>query len=322
MQGFRRAFYARAIPEHDAYYMQVNAMSDSPDETLLQFFQRSLLEVDRQKPRRLIIDLRFNFGGDGSKATAIIHEFIRREAARPWKDIYLLTGPRTNGAAMSLISAFLKNVPVSIVGEPTGTALNTVSDAQAYGFPDIGLRQTVTSARSQMSSEDDLADTVQVNYPAPLTFRDYVAGRDPAVDPILRGEDLRSLTVIARQDGGAAMRRAYEARKGLRAAYGWWDDPRFIDIKQTGYDLLNGGRAADAVQLFQLNAERFPDDWMSWENLGRGQTGAGDLKGARESYRCALAIDPENFDRGDLIAAIREGGGEAAVAMPAGCPAR
>ena len=318
--GFRRAFYARAIPQKDAYYAQVNAVSNSRDETYIAFFRRVLKDVDLQKPRRLILDFRYNYGGDGSKATAMIHEFIKREDSPPWKELYILTSGRTGGAAMSVLSAFLENVPVTLIGEPTGVSLNSFADSKAFGFPDIGLKQSVSFLRSQKGESDDMSDSLGVNVPAPFSFADYIAGHDPAVDPILAGAEMRSLPVIALSHGGVAARKVYDARKALRGRFPWWYDPRFIDIKKVGYVLLNAGRGADSVEMFKINAERVPDDWMSWENLGRGQTGAGEIAQARQSYQCAMALDPENFDRGDMMQAIDEGGGSRAIDVATGCP--
>jgi len=319
--GLRRTFYARAIPDKDAYYAQVNAVSNGKDETYIGFFQRILNEVDKQKPRRFILDFRYNYGGDGSKATAMIHEFIKREDNPPWKELYILTSGRTGGAAMAVISAFLQNVPVTLIGEPTGVALNLFADSKDFSFSDIGVTQSVSFAASQMSESGDLSDSVPVSVPAPFSFADYIAGHDPAVDPILAGAEMRSLPVIALNGSGAEARKVYEARKSLHARYAWWNGPRFIDIKTVGYELLRTNRGADSVEMFKINAERVPDDWMRWENLGRGQTGAGQIVQARESYQCAMLLDPQNFDRGDMVAAIDEGGGPKAVKIAPGCPA-
>ena len=40
-----------------------------------------------------------------------------------------------------------------------------------------------------------------------LRHSDYAVGRDPAVDAILGGEEMRSLALVGREDGGLAARR-------------------------------------------------------------------------------------------------------------------
>ena len=317
----RRAFYAQALPEQDAYYVQLNYMSNSAQETFEDFFRRVMGEIDAAKPRRLIVDLRLNGGGDGSKALMMAHEVIRRGPDTPWRELYILVGRRTGGAAVGAIDAFARNTPVTLVGEPTGGMWNAVSDSRAFTFPDTRLRLSVAATFSQFSESDDLSETILPDIPAPFSFADWSAGRDPAIDSILAGREMRSIPVLARMEGGAAARRIDGERRAAFRAYAWWRPLRFNAVKTVGYDLLRANRPTDAMEMFTLMTELYPDHWNSWESLGRAQTNAGDKAAARISYRCALALDPENFDAGDLRAALAEAPGETPT-LPAACPAR
>jgi tetratricopeptide (TPR) repeat protein len=316
---YRRVFHTRALPDQGAYYAQINAVSNARDETFEAFSDRMLKEVDAARPKRLILDFRYNPGGDGSKALPLIREFIKREDSRPWQELYILTGRRTGGAAIIVINEFIKNVPLSLVGEPTGPPLNMASDAVSFAYPATKLRQDVTIRRTQMGNSDDVSLSLPVDVPAAFSFADFTAGRDPALDPILSGQEMRSIAVIALAEGGLAARQAHERRKPLLARYPWWAKPRFDDVKSVGYVLLRSGRAPDAMQIFALMTELYPDHWNSWESLGRAQTAANLKAEARQSYRCALALDPENWDSGDLKTALAEAPNEPR-SLPAGCP--
>lgn len=319
--GLRRVFYARPIPDQDAYYVQLNYMSNSAQETFEDFFRRTLADVDVRKPRRLIIDLRFNAGGDGSKGLMMAHEIVRRGPDTPWREVYILIGRRTSGAAMSAIDAFVRNTPTTLVGEPAGGALNGVSDSRSFLYPDLRLRLSVATSLGQMGEATDISESLLPDVPALWTFEDWAAGRDPAVEAILAGQEMRSVGVIARMDGGAAARALDNARRpGFEQHHAWWRPIRFEAVKSAGYGLMRDGRPADAIEVFTLMTEIYPNEWNSWESLGRAQTAAGDAVAARSSYRCALALDPENFDAGDLRAALAQAPAEAPT-TPAGCPA-
>ena len=314
----RRVFYAKALPAQDAYYAQINYMSNSAQEDFDDFFRRMMREVDAAHPRRLIIDLRYNSGGDGSHGVMMAQEIIRRSANPPWHELYVLVGRRTAGAAISGVDALVRNTPTTLVGEPTGGYYNQSSDAQAFDFPDTHLRLTVAIASAQMSQSNDLSNTIVPDVPAMFSFADWSAGRDPAIDPILAGQEMRSTGVVALMDGGAAARAADVRRRGAYARVAWWRPTSFIDVKTVGYDLLRANRAGDAAEMFTLMAELYPTDWNSWESLGRAQTAQNDLAGARASYRCALLQDPQNFDAPDLHAAIAAAPTERG--FPRGCP--
>jgi hypothetical protein len=315
----RRVFFAQALPAQEAYYAQINYMSNSAQETFEDFFQRMMREVDAARPRRLIIDLRFNAGGDGSKAIMMAQEIVRRGPDTPWRELYILVGRRTGGAAISGLDAFVRNTPATIIGEPTGGQYNSISDSRSFAYPDTHIRVSVAVTTGQMSESNDLSDTILPDIPAPFSFADWRAGRDPAIDPILSGIEMRSVPVLARMEGGAAARRIDGERRTAFRRHAWWRPLRFNAVKTVGYDLLRADRAADSVEMFTLMTELYPDEWNSWESLGRGQTAAGTAADARTSYRCALALDPENFDAGDLRAALAEAPNEPPT-MPAACP--
>jgi hypothetical protein len=319
--GHRRVFYARNLPRQEAYYVQLNYMSNSAQETFEDFFRRVMQEVDAARPRRLIIDVRFNAGGDGSKGLMMAHEIVRRGPDTPWRELYVLVGRRTGGAAIAAIDAFVRNTPTTLVGEATGGQYNTISDSRTFLFADTHIRLNVAATTSQFSESSDLSETIVPDVPAAWSFAEWSAGRDPAVDAILAGREMRSISVIARMDGGAAARALDNARRPQFERYSWWRPIRFNAVKTVGYDLLRANRAADAIEMFTLMTELYPDEWNSWESLGRAQTAANDLAAARASYRCALALDPENFDAGDLRAALAAAPEETPT-MPANCPVR
>jgi hypothetical protein len=307
-----RRFSAAALKEHDAYYVQAHQIDG---DELVPMFRKAMTEVDALQPRRLILDLRHNFGGDGSVLTGFVHELVRREGARPWKELYLLTGRKTFSAGVMAVDALLDHTAVTVVGEPAGAALNHFGDAVERRYPRTGLRLYVSTLRHQLSNSSDVAEFIRVDVPAPFSFADYAAGRDPAVDPILRGDEMRSLPIIATTDGGAAARAAH-ARAARFAKFAWWTPPRELDLRVACSQLLEQSRVADALETCRLNTEIHPWIWNVWLNLSRVQHTAGDAAGRLRSLRRVLEIDPMNFnaswiretlDRGMRPAVIRYG---------------
>jgi len=299
----REVYVVRKMPEQSAYYIQANQVDDN----WAHFFKDTLREVDKIRPRRLIIDLRYNSGGDGSYVTAMIHEFIKREDNQPWKELYILTGRKTFSAAVMVLRAFMENVQITVVGEPPGSALNHYGDAIFLKYPRTGLRLAVSTLRHELSGSNDRSEFVAVDVPAPFSFDDYAGGRDPALDPILRGEEMRSMPVIALTSGGAAVRKAYEDRKIGFAKYPWWRPPREIDLRKACQELLDQKRLSDAVETCRVNAEVHPDIWNVWLNLGIAQRRAGLVVEQLQSFRRVLEIDPNNFNADVLLPVLADG---------------
>ena len=67
-----------------------------------------------------------------------------------------------------------------------------------------------------------------------------------------------------------------------------------LEIDTYAYRLMNGGRLDDALKIFTVLAEYFPEDWQSFDSLGEVQLRLGQTKQAAESFLKSLALDPTN----------------------------
>lgn len=118
--------------------------------------------------------------------------------------------------------------------------------------------------------------------------------------------DEQQLAEAMVDDFAGALRRAREV---LAGAGGTPALERSLNF--SGYALLGTGRAADALAVFQLNAETFPSSANVWDSLADGYEAAGDTTRAVEASRKALdllakdATTPET--RRDAIRQSAEG---------------
>lgn len=78
------------------------------------------------------------------------------------------------------------------------------------------------------------------------------------------------------------------------------------DAHQLGRQLLQQGRKAEALKIFQSNAKKFPGQWPVNVGLARGYAAAGDLKKALEHARMALAQAPDEPNKKALKAMIEQ----------------
>ena len=69
-------------------------------------------------------------------------------------------------------------------------------------------------------------------------------------------------------------------------------DPKDLILNQVGYGLLSHDRPGEAVEVFVLNTELFPQVANCWDSLGEAWLKKGDKKKALEMYKKALSIDP------------------------------
>ena len=306
--AFRGPFNARTLPDSDAYYIQVNVVTNTDEESLVAFFQRALGQVEAQRPKHLVLDLRYNFGGDGSNVPRVVAEFLARRNDQPWDNLYVLTGRRTFSAAVLWVDAFLKYVvPLTLIGEPPGAPLNTFGDTNSFYFDDTGFRVFISYERHEQDKSTNIDEYIPIDIPAQFSFSDYAAGRDPALDPIIDGIEMRAIPVIAFVNGAEAARKAYQERLLRFSNIPWWRQPTEISLREVMRTLRDQGDLEQAISVAELNTEINPDEWRTWYNLGNMQIADGDTKGALKNYRRCLTLnDPTNFNANYLERRIGE----------------
>ena len=104
-------------------------------------------------------------------------------------------------------------------------------------------------------------------------------------------EVLNVLRPLAQAQGGAAVVAKYRALKRDSA------DVYFIEVWQlnwVGSWLLDNKQPQDAIHVFRLNAEEYPNSWGAYDGLGRSYLAVGDTSNAIASYRRSVELNPGN----------------------------
>ena len=72
-----------------------------------------------------------------------------------------------------------------------------------------------------------------------------------------------------------------------------------------GYRFLGQGRVDEAIAVFELNVERFPDSWNVYDSLGEAYATKGDTARAIELYRRSVELNPDNTNGFQAIERLR-----------------
>jgi hypothetical protein len=78
-----------------------------------------------------------------------------------------------------------------------------------------------------------------------------------------------------------------------------------LDIHLLGRSLLAEGKKQEALKIFQLNAQRFPDQWPVHVGLMRGYAAVGETKRALDEAKLAMKQAPDDANRKNLESVIK-----------------
>jgi len=185
-----RPHWFEYLPDNDLVYFQFNSVCDGPRESLAAFLNRLFAFVDANAVRRLVIDVRWNSGGDLTLVRPLVHGLIMRPGVNRPGGLFVITGRRTFSAAQHTCSVIEANTHAVFVGEPTGSRPNFVGERTPFRLPCSGLRVNVSDTYWQNGWPQDRRTSIAPELRIVPTIAAYRANRDLALEAVLAcGDD-------------------------------------------------------------------------------------------------------------------------------------
>jgi tetratricopeptide (TPR) repeat protein len=173
------------LPDSKTVYFQYNAVQNHPGETLEKFCARLFAFIEKTEVNRLVIDLRFNDGGNNFLNKPLIHGLIRCDKVNRRGKLFVIVGRNTFSAAQCGATQIERHAEALFVGEPTGSAPNFVGETVGLILPYSKMRGSISDLYWQNSVAMDYRTWIAPELYTPPTFAAYRAKRDPALEAIL-----------------------------------------------------------------------------------------------------------------------------------------
>jgi len=189
--------FRRAWVDHGCtLFIQLKAIADADNQPIGDFLSATTDEMRAHPPCNIVLDMRFNSGGDYTKIARFASHLP--DFVSPHGRIYLLTGTQTFSAAITA-TAFVKQAAgprAIILGEPVGDRLSFYGEGNSGCLPHDDLCLHYATGMHDYAHRCDDWDRcfwlnwlfpVQVESLAPdetieMTFADYTMRRDPVLD--------------------------------------------------------------------------------------------------------------------------------------------
>ncbi len=177
-------FWFEEIGDEHVLYWQFNEVYDTAEETIADFATRLTNYIAKHGIQKLIIDLRFNMGGNNTLNRSLLHALIRAPELQKPGSLFVITSRGTFSAAMMFAIDLEKHTNAIFVGESTGASLNHYGDSRKVRLPNSGITIRVSTLYWQYAGPKDNRQTLKPHIPAELSSRDFSGGNDPALAAI------------------------------------------------------------------------------------------------------------------------------------------
>lgn len=178
-------FWFEYLPADDLVYFQFNGVRDHPAETFAAFCDRLFGFIEDRNAGRLVIDMRWNGGGNTLLTQHLLHHLIAGKRLSRRGALFVIIGRLTFSAAQNTVTAIERETTAIFVGEPTGSRPNFIGEQIMFELPYSKVRANAADLYWQTAWPDDNRTWIAPDIYTPPTFEAYRRNQDPALDAIL-----------------------------------------------------------------------------------------------------------------------------------------
>jgi C-terminal processing protease CtpA/Prc len=153
MQNQDENYWFKYLKDEKTMYFKYNSCMEMKEKPFKEFSQELLQSIDKNKPEKLVIDLRDNGGGSSSILEPFIKE-IKKRSINNKNRLFVIVGRRTFSSAI-LNALTLKNETKAIfVGEPTGGKPNHYGEVREFKLPNTKICVSFSTKYFETSKKD------------------------------------------------------------------------------------------------------------------------------------------------------------------------
>ena len=297
LKNLDKIYYYEYLPEEKTVYVRQSQVQDDPSEDIPTFYARVFDFIENNEVDKLVIDVRLNGGGNNYKNKAVITGIIETEKINKPGKLFVIIGRRTFSACQNLVNEFSNYTNAIFVGEPTSENINFYGDNRQVQLPNTKLNTYLSFAWWQDKPQWEGGPWTAPHLAVDMSFDQYVNNEDPVLEAALEFDD-QNFVMNPMQHftdlflaGNMEQLEADAVRMIQDPAYRFFDFEG--EFNKAGYRLLEGSRFEEAIYVFTMNSQMFPDSANAWDSLAEGYWKAGDLVKAEEYYNKAIQMDPK-----------------------------
>ncbi len=178
-------FWFDYLRDEGIVYVQFNSVGDTATETLDAFGKRLYTFVDANPVDRLVLDMRWNGGGNTLQEWPFLRQIIANHKTNQRGSLFVIIGRGTFSAAQNGINFLDTHSNATFVGEPTGSSPAFIGETHPFTLPHSRVEMNVSDLHWVGTWPGDSRKWIPPTIYTPPTFAAYRENRDPALDAIL-----------------------------------------------------------------------------------------------------------------------------------------
>jgi hypothetical protein len=192
----RQQYWSERLPAARAFYIQYNRSGDMPaGESLAEFGARTLRALTEDPADKVIVDLRFNTGGNLAVADGFLRQLASLPGMKQRGRLFVIISGSTFSAGIYHTAELEQLTGALLVGEPVGDVLDFWAEGGNVVMPHSRLTPHYADGFHSYTKVEhpefepyymDLGiDSLEPDLRVDLNAADYFARRDPALDRVL-----------------------------------------------------------------------------------------------------------------------------------------
>ena len=185
LKNMGTSYWFEYLPESKTVYFQFNLIRNDKKESLVDFSNRLFKFINETEVEKLVIDIRWNNGGNNSLLPPLVEGLVKNEKINRRGKLFVVIGRRVFSAAQNAATFFERHTNAMFVGEPTGSSPNYVGEEDSVKLPYSKIGINVSDFFWQSSYPHDKRTWIAPQIYTPPTFEAFRANRDLAMETIL-----------------------------------------------------------------------------------------------------------------------------------------
>ncbi|WP_293943811.1 MULTISPECIES: hypothetical protein [unclassified Sphingobacterium] len=164
--------------EHKILYFNYNKCREESALPFDQFNNELFTLIDAERPDKIVLDLRYNNGGNSGILTPFI-ERIKNSYLNRKDSFFVLIGKNTFSSAVMNGVELKKNSNATFIGEETSGSINHYGEVRGFNLPksDIVIAYSTKYWEVWKGKKGPLKPDIKINY----TIENYMEGKDEAL---------------------------------------------------------------------------------------------------------------------------------------------